>query len=54
MKRQETNLGAAHLYIELKDNRIYVYHGDDKTLLLSRKAHKGTWDNIFRTISGKR
>ena len=55
--------GEAHMYIELKDGHITVYHGDDieavknggrfHTVLYTGKAPEGTWDKVWEAIKSK-
>jgi len=52
--KPKQNLGAAHLYIELKNNHLFVYHGDNKELLFSRNAYEGTWENLFKVLKGNK
>lgn len=42
--------GSAIIIIELKNSRIEVYHGEDKTLLYEKEATEGDWDKIWSAI----
>jgi len=50
MKQEEKEKGAASIFIELKNSCIKVYHGTDKVLLFKKKAVKGDWDKIWKSI----
>jgi hypothetical protein len=49
--------GGAHMYIELKDSDIVVYHGDAfkiyknaKPMFVINSAKKGSWDELWQSI----
>tara|TARA_B100001250_G_scaffold405598_1_gene423333 strand:- start:678 stop:839 length:162 start_codon:yes stop_codon:yes gene_type:complete len=45
------NLGSASIKIELQNNTITVYHGDDNTILHQAKAtNKKVWERIWESI----
>lgn len=48
----KTNLGSAHMLVDLTDGILTVRHGTDNSLLYSRPARKGTWESIWRAIRG--
>jgi len=50
--KKQIETGSAHIYIDLKDGNINVYHGDDmKTLLFQVKnVEQGSWDSIWKTL----
>ena len=48
------NHGQGSMKIELKNNKIFVYHGTDNTLLYQRDSTSETWDLIWEIIRGER
>lgn len=47
---KEKERGAASIYIDLRAATITVYRGEDKYILESFTAYKGSWDEIWEGI----
>lgn len=44
--------GAASILVELKEGKVYVYHGSDKALLAQspEPVEVGTWDRLWEAL----
>lgn len=50
----DLDYGEASIYIELRNETVKVYHGQDKSLLYKAKVKSEYWKALWKTIKSKK